>query len=123
MKKTSCIIFVAVIALSVPSLFSCDGKFAGHELLGKWDHAGEIIEFCEDGTLLYNGKEYAFSVNGHTVSLDRDGTALNFDYALNPNGTLILGDLIYYPVGQKLKTSDDSSSNTASFFEKSMADE
>ena len=112
-----------LILLTLLTAQSCDRGLTGHEIVGRWEHAGEIYEFRDDGTFVHGNESYPYSVSGRTVTLDRNGSAAVFEYSLNPNGTLRLGELIYYPVGQKLKSSDESESSARSFAQKSIASE
>lgn len=118
-KKTLLLLLPALFSL----LVSCDHGLTGHEIVGRWERAGEIYEFCDDGTLIHGDCVYPYSVNGKEVTVDRDGNAVTLTYSLNPNGTLRLGDFVYYPVGQRLKSSDESAEQTSSFAEKSIARE
>ncbi len=117
MKKTVILLLFACLL----SLVACDHALTGHEIVGRWERAGEIYEFRDDGTLIHGDSVYPYSVSGKEVTVDRDGNAVVLTYSLDPNGTLRLGDFVYYPVGQRLKSSDEMSDTTTSLAEKSIA--
>ncbi|MBE6718092.1 MAG: hypothetical protein E7574_02395 [Ruminococcaceae bacterium] len=79
-------------------LSSCASKVAGHQIVGVWEHEGNVIEFCTDGTFKKGKEKYKFSVTEDKVTIDNKGEAMVIEYAINSNGTLTMNGLIYYPV-------------------------
>ncbi len=76
----------------------CHSKVMGHEILGRWEHNGSIIEFRNDGYFIKGDEKYEFAVTNDKVTIDENGNATILDYAMNSNGTLTMNGLIYYPV-------------------------
>jgi len=87
-----------LIILLVLSTVGCRSKVLGHEILGVWEHDGNIIEFCTDGYVKKGSEKYEFSVANGKVTIDQNGEAMILDYVINSNGTMTMNGLIYYPV-------------------------
>ena len=86
------------IFISLTLLFGCASKVEGHQIIGKWEHEGNIIEFSTDGFFKKGDEKYRFSVTDNTVTIDNHGEAMIIKYAINSNGTLTMNGLIYYPI-------------------------
>jgi len=84
--------------LSLTLLFGCASKVEGHQIIGTWEHEGNIIEFDTDGFLKKGDEKYRFSVTDNTITIDNHGEATTIDYTINSNGTLTMNGIIYYPI-------------------------
>ena len=79
-------------------LVSCATQLTGHQVLGKWEHGGSMIEFTEEGYFVKGSEKYPFSVDEEKITIDNNGEALVVDYKINSNGTMTMNGIIYYPV-------------------------
>lgn len=101
MLKTIKHIFVAVLILVlILVLPSCHSNLTGHQIVGIWEHEGNRIEFTDKGWFKKGSEKYSYSVNEKKVTIDNNGEAMELDYSINSNGTLILNGIVYYPVSK-----------------------
>lgn len=91
-------IFVCVLVLSC-----CHSKTVGHRIVGVWEHAGNRIEFSDNGYYKKGDQKYPYTVTEDKITIDKEGEALVVNYTINPNGTLTMNGMIYYPVNKKHK--------------------
>lgn len=99
MKKSLFLLFLVCILL----LSSCHSKTVGHRIVGVWEHAGNRIEFSDNGYYKKGDMKYPYTVTEKKITIDKNGEALVVEYTINPNGTLTMNGLIYYPINKKHK--------------------
>lgn len=97
------LISVILFFLCIFVLCGCHSKTTGHRIVGVWEHAGNRIEFSDDGFYKKGDKKYPFTVTENKVTIDKNGEALVVEYTINSNGTLTMNGMIYYPVNKKHK--------------------
>ena len=98
---SKCFFILLSILLVCFMLLSCQSKVIGHQIVGKWEHAGSIIEFCTNGYFKKGDQKYKYTVTEKNVTIDKNGKAVVVKYTINSNGTLTMNNLIYYPVRNK----------------------
>ena len=79
-------------------LTSCHSKTVGHRIVGIWEHAGNRVEFTTSGYMKKGDIKYPYTVTDKNVTIDDNGEALVVEYTINPNGTMTMNGIIYYPV-------------------------
>ncbi len=93
------IVFLLIVAL-IFVFAGCHSNLTGHQIVGIWEHDGNRIEFTDKGWFKKGSEKYSYSVNEKKVTIDNNGEAMELDYSINSNGTLILNGLVYYPVSK-----------------------
>lgn len=69
---------------------------------GKWEHGGHVFEYHKDGKLFYDGEVMKYDVIDddtiHVIRGDGSNREYLFDYTFNPDGTLTINKVKYFPV-------------------------
>ena len=92
-------IFMLIAALALVFV-GCQSNLTGHQIVGVWEHDGNKIEFTDKGWFKKGSEKYTYSVNEKKVTIDNNGEAMEVEYSINSNGTLIFNGLVYYPVSK-----------------------
>ncbi len=99
-KKHKFVCTFVVFVLSILFLIACNSNVTGHQIVGIWEHEGNRIEFTDKGYFKKGNEKYTYFVDEKQVTIDNNGEAMVIDYSINPNGTLTMNGLIYYPVSK-----------------------
>lgn len=83
-KKVVISIFVVVC---ICMLSACGNRKSGDKLVGKWeavDHAGEILNFNDDGTYMYttvngNNASGSYKISDNEIQMTSDASGLGAD--------------------------------------------
>ena len=90
--------FIILFLLALCLLTSCHSKTVGHRIVGIWEHDGNRVEFTTSGYMKKGDAKYPYTVTDKNVTIDDNGKALVVEYMINPNGTMTMNGIIYYPV-------------------------
>jgi hypothetical protein len=73
-------------------------------IVGKWEHAGHVYEYKNNGKLLYDGNTLKYEIleDGKIHIIKDKDTGIErsyvFDYSMNSDGTLTVNEVEYFPV-------------------------
>lgn len=98
--------FICITLFVISNIFLSSCSFGQTEIpnaiAGKWEHAGHVFEYRGNGKLMYDGEVMRYEViDDDTINVIRnDGTERSyiFDYSFNPDGTLTINEVKYFPV-------------------------
>lgn len=91
---------IAVVIVLIFVFTGCHSNLTGHQIVGVWEHDGNRIEFTDKGWFKKGTEKYTYSVNEKKVTIDNEGEAMEVEYYVNSNGTLVFNGLVYYPVSK-----------------------
>ncbi|MBR5322413.1 MAG: hypothetical protein IKU48_02565 [Clostridia bacterium] len=100
LKFVKRIFILYLVALMIFIFSGCHSNLTGHQIVGIWEHAGNKIEFTDKGWFKKGNEKYTYTVNEKKVTIDNNGEAMEIEYSVNSNGTLIFNGLVYYPVSK-----------------------
>lgn len=95
---------ITLFLISNIFLFSCSTARTAipNAIEGRWEHAGHVFEYRKNGKLIYDDEVMEYNVvDDDTIHVKRnDGTdrQYTFDYTFNPDGTLTINKVKYFPV-------------------------
>lgn len=98
--------YICITLFLISSIFLSSCSFGQvkmpNAVAGKWEHGGHVFEYRDNGKLLYDGELMRYDViDDDTIRIARnDGTdrEYTFDYTFNPDGTLTINKVKYFPV-------------------------